>query len=629
MPDTNLAKADTSTEELRAINEQLVFALSAAGVGTWDLDPVKNTVRWDQRCRELFGFAGNAQIPFAEVMGCIHADDIAAVNAAVLVALDPKTEGLYHIRYRTVSEAEGITRWVLCKGKAYFDTAGVAYRFAGTVQDITAEVRARHKEQHLLSLVAHNADHMSIAGMDGRMIYMNQSAKVLLGVDGFDDITQFTAVNFYSEQELKRVQEQVLKQITSESGYIGNINLTNYTTKEVIPCQVSYILVRDPKSGEVIGRGATVRDLRPEQKARQEMADKNQELQSVVAELRFLANSVPSVVWTSTPDGLLDYINDRWFEHGSRSLEDTLGAGWAETLHPDDKQAAWDAWSVSLATGDPYQIEFRLLDKTGTYRWWLVRALPLKDESGTVIKWYGTNTDITDQKELERQKDNFLGIASHELKTPITSIKAYVQVMGMLFKRAGDIKNAEVVAKMDRQVNRLNALVGDLLDVTKINTGRLQFSNEVFDFNRMVEEVTEDVQRTTAKHLIRRELQFKRTMTGDRDRICQVISNLLTNAIKYSPDANEIVIYTEDHETEVQLCVQDFGIGISADKKDKVFEQFYRVSGTREYTFPGLGLGLYISSEIVKRSGGRIWVGSTEGKGSTFCFALPLKQNQQ
>jgi signal transduction histidine kinase len=116
----------------------------------------------------------------------------------------------------------------------------------------------------------------------------------------------------------------------------------------------------------------------------------------------------------------------------------------------------------------------------------------------------------------------------------------------------------------------------------------------------MVEEVIEDVQRTSAKHIINRNLNFKRTIFGDKERICQVVTNLLTNAIKYSPDANEVVIYTEDHEHDVQVCVQDYGIGISSEKKDHVFEQFYRVSGNKEHTFPGLGLGLYISSEIVK-----------------------------
>ena len=153
----------------------------------------------------------------------------------------------------------------------------------------------------------------------------------------------------------------------------------------------------------------------------------------------------------------------------------------------------------------------------------------------------------------------------------------------------------------------------------------MQFNFEGFDFNHMVEEVIDDMQRTSQKHIIKAELNFKKELVGDRDRICQVVTNLLTNAIKYSPQSNEVIIFTTDKGDEVQLCVQDFGIGISPDKKDKVFEQFYRVSGSKEYTFPGLGLGLYISSEIIKRLGGKIWVNSVKGKGSTFCFSIPLK----
>jgi signal transduction histidine kinase len=239
----------------------------------------------------------------------------------------------------------------------------------------------------------------------------------------------------------------------------------------------------------------------------------------------------------------------------------------------------------------------------------------------------GVVQDITDQKEMERQKDNFLGIASHELKTPVTSVKGYTQFLERKFRKLGDNASADLLGKMNIQVDRLSVLISDLLDVTKMNNGRIQFNAKPFDFNQMVEEVIDEMQRTSEKHHIGRQLTFKGTVNSDRERIYQVVVNLISNAIKYSPESNRIIVYTEDHGNEVQLCVQDFGIGISRDKKDKVFEQFYRVSGTKEHTFPGLGLGLYISSEIVKRMNGRIWVSSTEGKGSTFCFAIPVQIN--
>jgi PAS domain S-box-containing protein len=383
-------------------------------------------------------------------------------------------------------------------------------------------------------------------------------------------------------------------------------------------------MIREEFTNMPVAIAAIARDLRPELNIRKILADKNAALQNAVEELEFLANSVPPVVWSSKPDGYLDYINKRWFDQTGKGDDETLGSRWAENVHPDDVPDAIKTWKASLETGNPYEIEFRCLDKYGTYRWYLVRAIPLKDAEGNIIKWYGTNTDIHHQKELEKQKDDFLGIASHELKTPVTSLKAYAQVLEAMFKRSGDFKNADLLARMNKQVDRLSSLISDLLDVTKMNSGRLQFNPTEFDFNEMVEEVIEDVQRTSFNHAIRADLGFRRNIIGDRDRICQVVTNLLTNAIKYSPGASEVVIYTHDLEDCVQVSVRDYGIGISPELKDHVFEQFYRVSGEKQHTFPGLGLGLYISSEIIKRLGGKIWVDSIEGKGSVFSFSIPL-----
>lgn len=745
---TDVTELVQARQQIAETQERMSFALSSAEVGTWDLDTINSIVNWDGRCRELFGFAGDSIIPYDEVLSCIHPDDEVRVREAVAAAVRPNTSGNYDIRYRTIGRHSRQVRWVHCKGKAYFNHNNVAYRFAGTAQDITTEVTTRQRELQLLSLVNNNADHMTVADMQGNLLYMNEAAKIMLGVDADTDVSTLSASDFYMPDELNRVQQQIITKISEHNGWQGIIHLINRKTREVIPCHVNFILIKDPQTGEVIGRGATARDLRPEIKAKAELQrlativdssedfcnycdingrtiylnragrdliglsqadvgkttlydyhsdatnlkikqevipqlmktgkwsgplellhqqtgeivpihkqfftireeitqeplaiagiardlrpelnarkalnEKNLELNKAIKELEFLADSVPAVVWSSKPDGSIDYINQRWNERSAQPIEVTLRHGWATTIHPEDAQATTAAWNLSLATGQPYQVEFRMLDKYGNYRWWLVRAVPLRDDSGQIVKWYGSNTDITEQKELAQQKDNFLGVASHELKTPVTSLKAYTQVMESMFRRSGDIKHAEMLAKMDKQINRLSSLIGDLLDVTKINTGRLQFNETVFDFSQMVEEVVEDLQRTSSKHQIIMELDFQGSILGDRDRVGQVVINLLTNAIKYSPDANRIVLQTRQQGNEVELCVQDFGIGISADKKDKVFEQFYRVSGTREHTFPGLGLGLYISSEIVKNMNGRMWVNSVEGKGSTFCFALPV-----
>ncbi|MBE7179504.1 MAG: PAS domain-containing sensor histidine kinase, partial [Mucilaginibacter polytrichastri] len=349
------------------------------------------------------------------------------------------------------------------------------------------------------------------------------------------------------------------------------------------------------------------------------------QLNHQIKQFEFVTDVMPQIVWATNADGYHDFYNQRWYEFTGLTFEDTKDTGWSLLLHPDDLNRTVKAWTYSLHTGEPYDIEYRMRRADGEYRWLLARALPLFDDNGEVVKWFGTCTDIHEQKLLERQKDDFLGIASHELKTPVTSIKAYAQVLESMLAKKGDTKEAGMVSKMNGQINRLTNLIGDLLDVTKINSGRLQFNQSVFSFNEMVRETVEELQRTTSNHQIVCETESDAKVLGDRERIGQVLTNMITNAIKYSPNADKIIVRTSISEAEVTVCVEDFGVGIREDNQEKVFEQFYRVSGDMQHTFPGLGLGLYISSEIVKREGGRIWVNSVEGRGSTFCFTIPLK----
>ncbi len=293
-----------------------------------------------------------------------------------------------------------------------------------------------------------------------------------------------------------------------------------------------------------------------------------------------------------------------------------------EAIHPEDLPVREKALQQGFETGI-LDYTARVVRKGGMIHWVRVQGKVDFDADKHPQRLLGIVQDITEQVELQHQKDRFLGIASHELKTPVTSIKAYAQLLEKTFRQSGDTKSAGLLAKMNNQADRLGSLIADLLDVTKINNGKLQFNYTTFDFNGMVEEVIEEIQHTSPGHYIEKKLDYTGLIAGDRDRISQVVINFLSNAIKYSPDANRIVVYTERKGTEIQLCVQDFGIGISPEKKDRVFEQFYRVSGSREQTFSGLGLGLYISSEIIKRMNGYIWVNSTEGEGTTFCFAIP------
>lgn len=257
----------------------------------------------------------------------------------------------------------------------------------------------------------------------------------------------------------------------------------------------------------------------------------------------------------------------------------------------------------------------RIFDRYGT---------PVTGDGGIDYGYVWFFQDVTKRKQLERQKDDFISIASHELKTPVTSIKSYAQVLQVRFKKEGNEKAAKLLGKMDSQLNKLTILIGDLLDVTKMDSNKVSFRNNYFLFDELVSELGEEMQRTTDKHNIILVGKTQKEVFGDKERIGQVITNLVSNAIKYSPDNNKVIVHSSVKNNMIYVCVEDFGVGIPNDELEKVFERFFRISGPGKDTFPGLGLGLYISSEIIKRQGGKIWVESTIGKGSSFYFKIPL-----
>ncbi|MFD2594817.1 CheR family methyltransferase [Sphingobacterium griseoflavum] len=232
---------------------------------------------------------------------------------------------------------------------------------------------------------------------------------------------------------------------------------------------------------------------------------------------------------------------------------------------------------------------------------------------------------INEKIKLERQKNDFISMASHELKTPVTSIKGYTQALQRRFQKAGNMEAEAFLTKMDNQINKLTALIGDLLDATKVTAGQLQYHTEDFDFNELIREITDEMQQTSRRHRIKLTLASNVLVSGDRNRIGQVVTNLLSNAIKYSPKANEVLIHTKVSDKKVFVTVEDHGIGISQTNQQHVFDQFFRASGSVDNTFAGLGLGLFIASEIIKRHGGEIAVSSEEGVGSRFTVSLPVE----
>jgi PAS domain S-box-containing protein len=338
----------------------------------------------------------------------------------------------------------------------------------------------------------------------------------------------------------------------------------------------------------------------------------------------FLLNTIPQQVWTAKPNGELDYVNQVICTDFGHNAKEIVRKGWQDFIHPDDLPACLSQWEDALTSGKEYLVEFRLKFHDGNYYWHLARALPFI-EGGMITSWLGTNTNIDSRKANESKKDEFLSIASHELKTPLTSIKAYNQIMKRL--EVPD-KVRPFITKSADHIARLERLISDLLDVTKINAGKVSYATEPFNFAELLTDSVESMKNTAPNHQLILAGNPDITYEGDRNRLEQVINNFISNAVKYSPKGTKVLINGVVDQDNIIVSIQDFGIGIAKENLNKLFERYYRVDNTA-MRFEGLGPGLYISAEILRRHGGSFWIESEVGKGSTFYFRLPIGQTER
>lgn len=337
---------------------------------------------------------------------------------------------------------------------------------------------------------------------------------------------------------------------------------------------------------------------------------------------RTLTDVVPQLIWSNDETGKPVYFNRRWYEYTGLSYDQSVN-GWDLALHPEEAQAIIRQWREAMAAQKAFNAEYRLRRADGAFRWHIVRNAPLFGDNGQLAGWFGSATDIHELKALQKQKEDFIGIASHELKTPVTSLRVYTEIMQEKFEAAGNGEYAAFMGKMNVQVDRLTDLIHDLLDTTRIADGQLPLKLEPFDLNVLINERVEEIQRLSARHRLQFYPDGTVLITADRERISQVLTNLLSNAVKYSPQGGNVLISTGSTPDGVTVTVADKGIGIPEQAKDHVFDRFYRVHSAQTQTYPGLGLGLYISSEIIRRHGGKIAVESREGEGATFHFSIP------
>jgi PAS domain S-box-containing protein len=336
-----------------------------------------------------------------------------------------------------------------------------------------------------------------------------------------------------------------------------------------------------------------------------------------------MMETMPKIAWTNTLTGEVTYFNKHWYTYTGLDEEHSLGWAWGSVIHPDDLDCSVKQYNSIIASDQKGGFETRKQRADGDYRWHLIRMQPVVNDIGEIQLWVGVATDIQELKNLQQQKDDFISIASHELKTPVTSLKVALQLLDRIKNEPQAATFSKLIMQANKSLDKMGTLIEDLLNVSKLNQGQLHLNKTTFNLNELVGDCCQHV-RIEGAYSITTTGDTKLAVYADAERVEQVITNFINNAIKYAPDSREIVINIIRVGDTARISVTDTGPGIAPEKKPHLFERYYRVDSAG-VQFSGLGLGLYISSEIVKRHGGEIGVDTEVGKGSTFWFTIPLK----
>jgi two-component system, chemotaxis family, CheB/CheR fusion protein len=369
-------------------------------------------------------------------------------------------------------------------------------------------------------------------------------------------------------------------------------------------------------------------ELRLEQQRAYEL-----ELQRASAlQFETLANTLPLLAWYSNPDGTVRWFNARWYDYVGGTPGELESGNREGLLDPEQSARIRDKWSSALLSGEPWEDVFRIRRHDGERRWFLCRAVPLKDGQGRVIRWFGTNVDIDEQKSLEataeaanRAKDEFLAMLGHELRNPLAPIQTALDLMEMQIPEVAQRERTII----DRQVKHLMRLVDDLLDVSRITQGKVELRRERLELSEVVARGVEMASPLLEKKSIRLAVDVAReglSLRGDPIRLAQVIANVLNNAAKFSESGGVVTVRGElDEDTgALRVRIIDTGIGMSAEILPRVFDMFTQERQRAERAQGGLGLGLSIARSVVEMHSGTIRAYSGGlGRGSELVIELP------
>ncbi|HEX7812032.1 MAG TPA: PAS domain S-box protein [Burkholderiales bacterium] len=527
---------------------------------------------------------------------------------------------------------DGAVVWVELFGSFVFDDEGRAVHSVAVALDITerkrAEIELRESRERLLLAKAAarlgTHDWNVITGM----IQWDERTCELWGVDPGEPVTFETFRSGVHPDDWQHAQDAVDKAVdpAGDGQYFATYRVRNRIDGVVRWIEATgRVFFEDGRAVRLVG---TVQDVTEREVA-------GERLRQSEERFRELANSIDQFAWTCDELGQATWYNDRWYEYTGSTLAEMIGEGWKKVHHPDHVDRVAAHLHRCLQTGQPWEDTFPLRSKDGHYRWFLSRAIPIRAADGRIIRWSGTNTDVTELRMLQealeqedRRKNEFLAMLAHELRNPVAPIRTAADVLSRL--PAHDTTNKPMVAVIQRQTQHLERLLEDLLDVARVTQGRIDLQRDVVTVQSCIDlglEAAEALIREKGHRLTVSPLLQPLHVNVDRVRIAQSLANVLINAAKYTPPGGEIRVSSFAEANAVVVEITDTGIGISAEFLPRVFDLFAQNERSLDRAQGGLGVGLAVCKQLVEMHGGSIVARSAGlGRGATFLIRLPSVQ---
>ena len=632
----DVTEAKQTEADLRASEERRRLALDSAELGAWNIDPARQVLTTDERFGAIF--AGSpAPISYAQAVAALHADDRDRVTAAIAASVRPDDPAPYAIEYRVVHPA-GAVRWVFAKGRANFAGTGPDRRlvsFDGTVADITdrklADERLQLSESRFRTLFDSMDEGFCVIEMmfdangvaqDYRFLEANPA---FARHNGLHDAVGKTMRDFAPDMD-PVFFETYGRVVTSGEP------IRFESESKALQRWFDIYAFRLGAAGD--GKVAVLfKDITARRHAEAKLRDAEEQF-------RTLADNIAQFAWTADATGSLYWYNQRWYDYTGTTFEAMQGWGWQAVHHPDHIDRVVERFRRFLASGEPWEDTFPLRGKDGDYRWFLSRALPIRNESGELLRWFGTNTDITEQRdtaeelrsvaaelsEADRRKDEFLATLAHELRNPLAPISSSLEIIRLAKGNEAIRERARLV--MERQVRQLTRLVDDLLDVSRISSDKLELRLQRTALSAVVSSAVEASRPLLDGNGLRWSVSLPDEpvdLHADLTRLAQVFMNLLNNAAKFTDRGGSVELTAHRDRGEVVVVVGDSGIGIPADQLSRIFDMFSQVGSSLERSHGGLGIGLSLVRRLVELHGGSVEARSEgPGRGSEFVVRLPV-----